>query len=227
MKICKIYFIELHRVFPHPPHYRSRSAAIASAFPVTKASAWIHERWSQTFDATPTPPRCWSDWLSDFHLWEPSFQWLLEHRHGVLYWNGKEMKGSPKIRCAVWSGHWGLLSTSRFCSVLMNCIHKNPQEIALINNVMDVKEMRLILERVDYRVAIILSKTTILRSCITGSSFSPTCDDCWIRVASFTCGETRDWGGRLQVLVNVSNTCVNTCFWLRHHKPEGAFKNII
>lgn len=46
-------------------------------------------------------------------------------------------------------------------------------------------------------------------------------------LAFLPCRETHDGGDRLQVLANVSNTCVNTCFWLRHHKPEGAFKNLI
>lgn len=41
-----------------------------------------------------------------------------------------------------------------FVTVLVNYIHKNPQEILLINNVMNVKETRLILECVDYCVAI-------------------------------------------------------------------------
>lgn len=117
-----------------------------------------------------------------------------------------------------------MLRSGRFCTVLVNYIHKNPQEL-LINNVMNVKETRLILECVDYCVAITRNKTTILKSYIPGL-FSPR-DDCWVRVASFACRDTHDWGGRLQVLLSVSYTCVNTCFWLRHHKPEGAFKNII
>lgn len=59
-----------------------------------------------------------------------------------------------------------MLSSGIFCTLLVNYIHKNPQEILLINNVMNVKETRLILECVDYCVAITLNKTTILKSYI-------------------------------------------------------------
>lgn len=134
-------------------------------------------------------------------------------------------RSDPKIWRAVWCECWGILSSNRFCTILMNPIHKNPQEILLINNVMNVKEMRLILEGVDYYVAIMLGRTTILKSHITGLS-----PPMWwlLDLRCFFCLSRDTWlRGQTAGVGNVSNTCVNTCFWLRYHKPEGALKNII